>query len=301
MRHRIAINLLLAAATIACGQTPTEFRPLPASLGDVRGVAMGFEQLRPRGEDQGTYAAWINLDRGNVVPLGKFSVNEAGQPLDENGEVIERFEADQRVFGAVSVLITIEVNPDAIGNVPAGTAILQGPFFEGIAELVVPVPFGIESAAGRYRVFTPTDGPDTNEGSGVWAIDTEGEPLLDLPPTNNIYAYEHFMIINGTPVIMGRFRAIDAPDTICAHCGEEVAPEVPGEDFLVNAPEGLVFPADLTGARLIVTLEGIVSDFADPSQLVVMDVILPAGLEGGEIIELTNRTALFPAGRAVIF
>jgi hypothetical protein len=63
----------------------------------------------------------------------------------------------------------------------------------------------------------------------------------------------------------------------------------------------LTFPADLGGARLLLTLEPVLDDTADPSQLVVLEAILPAGLQGGEIIELTNRAADFPTGTAVIF
>ena len=85
-------------------------------------------------------------------------------------------------------------------------------------------------------------------------------------------------------------------------CGEEPPPDFPGEDFLVNAPAGLVFPADLGGARLLLTLEATVGDTSvDPSQLVVLEAILPASVTGGEIIELTNQTANFPVGTAAIF
>jgi len=62
-----------------------------------------------------------------------------------------------------------------------------------------------------------------------------------------------------------------------------------------------VFPADLSGARFILTLEPILDDTIDPSQLVVLEAIMPAGLQGGEIVEMINRTADFPTGTAVIF
>lgn len=291
--------LLLAVATIACGQTPTEFRPLPASLGDIRGVALGFERLKQLGEEEGIYAAWINLDRGEVVGLGGFQVNAAGQPLDESGAVIERFSTDQAVFGAVSVFVTQEAA--GVPTRPGSNVVLQGPFFDGVAELNVPAPAESTDATGRYRVFTPTDGPGTNEGSGLWAIDVDDEPLLELPATNNVYTFEHFMIIDGRALTMGRFNANDEVDTVNRFSGEEPAPEVPGEDFLVNAPEGLIFPADLSGARLIVTLEARIGDLVDPSQLVILEAILPAGLQGGEIIALMNVTGDFPTGTAVVF
>jgi hypothetical protein len=299
-RTRFALALLLVFATQACGNTPRQFNPLPAALGDLRGLALGFEGLLPLRDEEGRYAVWVSLDNRDIVGLGPFNVDDAGRPINPNGEVIERFTADRNLFSAVSVLITIE--PGGLpGATPGQAAILQGPFIDGVAQLSVPAPILVDQIRGSYRVFTPTDGPDTNEGSGVWAVSVDDEPLLALPPLNNVYAWEHYMIINGQTLTMGRFLTPTAADFANPFSGPEPAPEFPGEDFLVNAPAGLDFPADLGGARLLLTLEPRLNDTADPSQLVVLEAILPAGLQGGEIIEMTNRTADFPTGTAVIY
>jgi hypothetical protein len=300
MKRGVLFALGLAVLLQACGQTPTAFRPLPSALGDIRGVAMGFEGLLPLQEGEGIYAAWINLERGEIVGLGGFLVDENGRPIDDNGDVIERFVADQNLFKSVSILITIE--PFAtVGGSPGSAVILQGPVIEGVARLTVPAPQGVRGAQGSYRVFTPTDGPDTNEGSGVWAVSVAGGPLLQLPALNNLYAYEHYMVIDGVTLTMGRFLSPNAADFVNLYSGSEPAPVFPGEDFLVSAPAGVTFPANLAGARLIVTLEPILDDTADPSQLVILEATLPASVVGGETIALTNRTADFPTGTAVIF
>ena len=295
-------RFLIASAALlvlpACGDTPTQFRPLPVSLGNVRGVALGFTSLQELTDDEDVFAAWINLDRGEIVALGAFLVNSDGLPTDRAGNVIERFTADQNLNNAVSILITIE--PQGPGASPRNSAILQGPFFDGVAELNVPAPLLLRESAGSYTVFTPTDGPDTNEGSGTWAI-VNDEPGLLLPPLNQIFIYEQFMIINDTPVGMGRFRLPDAADLINPHSADGPFPDVPGEDFLVDPPAGLVFPADLSGARLLVTLEPLAINVDTPSQLVILEATLPAGLQGGEVIELINRVADFPTGIAAIF
>jgi hypothetical protein len=122
-----------------------------------------------------------------------------------------------------------------------------------------------------------------------------------LPPLNNVYAWEHYLIIDGQTLTLGRFINPAGPDFINPYIGPLLPPLFPGEDFLFNAPAGIVFPADLAGTRLLVTLEAVLDDTADPSQLVVLEAILPGGLQGGEIIELTNRAADFPTGTAVIF
>jgi hypothetical protein len=283
-----------------CGETPRQFNPLPAALGDLRGIALGFEGLLPLGAGEGRYALWVNLENRDIVGLGPFNVNSDGRPVDGDGDLIDRFTASQNLFSAVSVLITIAPGGTP-GEAPGQAAILQGPFLDGVAELRVPAPLLVDQAQGSYRVFTPTDGPDTNEGSGVWAVSEDDEPLLLLPPLNNVYAWEHYLIIDGQTLTLGRFISPAAPDFINPYIGPLPPPLFPGEDFLFNAPAGIVFPADLAGTRLLVTLEAILDDTADPSQLVVLEAILPGGLQGGEIIELTNRTADFPTGTAVIF
>ncbi len=300
MKRSFTINLLLLLVLPACGQTPSEFRPLPSALGDLRGVALGFEGLLPLGEGEGIYSAFLNLDNGDIVGLGGFNVNDSGRPIDGAGNVIDRFPADQNLFSTVSLVVSVEPQ-GIIGNTPGPAAILQGPFIDGIASLSVPSPLFIEDASGSYRVFTPTDGPDTNEGSGAWAISVGGAGTLTLPPLNNIYLYEHFMVIDGMPITMGRFAADDVADFANPWSGPLEAPAFPGEDLLATLLPGFTFPADLSGAQLLVTLEPIFSDTVDPSQLVVLQGTLPAGVAGGEIIELTNRSENFPTGTAIIF
>lgn len=300
MRRSFVVSALLLLMMQGCGNTPGEFNPLPAAFGDLRGLALGFEGLLPLGEGEGRYVLWVNLENRDIVGLGPFNVNSAGRPINPDGEVINRFAAAENLFSAVSVLITIAPGGTP-GPTPGQAVILQGPFLDGVAELRVPAPLLIEGSAGSYRVFTPTNGPDTAEGSGAWSMDFDGEALLQLPPLNNIYAWEHYMIIDGQTLSMGRFNSAASPDFNNPFSGPLPAPPFPGEDFLFNAPAGIVFPADLAGARLLLTLEPIFDDTADPSQLVVLEAVLPGGLQGGEIIELTNRTADFPTGTAAIF
>ncbi|MCH7824145.1 MAG: hypothetical protein IH849_05035 [Acidobacteria bacterium] len=299
MMRGFPIVLLLLLVLPACGQTPSEFRPLTAALGDLRGVALGFEGLLPLGEGEGTYSAFLSLDDGDIVGLGGFNVNDSGRPIDGQGNVIDRFTADRNLFSSVSLVVSVEQG--AIGSSPSQATILQGPFINGIASLSVPSPLFISDASGSYRVFTPTDGPSTHEGSGAWAVSVAGEATLTLPPLNNLYLYEHFMVINGMPITMGRFSTAGVADFANPWSGPLEAPAFPGEDFLANAPQGFTFPADLSGAQLLVTLEPILNDTVLPFQLVILQGTLPAAIAGGEIIELTNRSANFPTGTAIIF
>ena len=300
---RRAGSLVLLAAMLlpACGDPPVVPSPLPRALGDVRGVIAVFEGLRTLPQEVGIYGLWItSTDAAGF--LGTFNINESGQTVDRYGNLIERFTTyDVNLAKALSVVVSVELfnsNPEA----PSGNIILQGPFSEGVAQMSVPVPNAIESATGTYRVQTPTDGPDTNEASGIWAIDAEGNPTLDLPEATAGYVYEHFIYIDGREIIMGRFNVADELDTINAYDDDLFPPpEVPGDDFLRNEPGGLDFPTNLGGSRLIVTLEPRVLDSITPSQLVVFEAFLPLGLVGGETITMTNLTANFPTGTVTQF
>ncbi len=301
MKRSLGIMLLLVVFLPSCGQTPSEFRPLPAALGDLRGVALGFTGLRTLGPNDGLYSAFLNLDNGDIVVLGVFNVNDDGKPVHPTtGDVIDRFTANQNLFSSVSVVIAVEPL-GVIGDAGGASAILQGPFIDGIASLSVPAPLFMDQASGSYRVFTPTDGPDTNEGSGAWAVTTDGEASLSLPPLNSVYLYEHFMVINGLPVTMGRFLRDDEPDFFNPWSGSQPPPLFPGEDFLQNDPPGFTFPADLAGATLLLTLEPINNDSILPSQLIILEGTFPGVVTGGETLELTNQTDNFPTGVAVIY
>ena len=246
------------------------------------------------------YSAFLSLDNGDIVRLGGFNVNDAGRPIDPQGDVIDRFSGSENLFSSVSLVVAVEPL-GVVGETPGPAVIMQGPFIDGIASLSVPAPLFVAAAAGSYRVFTPTDGPGTNEGSGAWAISVGGEGTLILPPLNNLYLYEHFMVIDGMPITMGRFVAADVADFANPWSGPLEAPAFPGEDFLENDPSGFGFPANLSGAQLLVTLEPILNDSELPFQLVILQGTLPAGVSGGEVIELTNVSANFPTGTAIIY
>jgi len=300
-QHAWSIVLLAAVLLPACGESPVIPSPLPRALGDVRGVIAVFEGLRTLPQEVGIYGLWIT-STDDVGFLGTFNINESGQTVDRDGNLIERFTTPEvNLAKALSVVVTVELfNSDP--ESPSGNVLLQGPFSEGVAQMSVPIPNAIESAAGTYRVQTPTDGPNTNEASGVWAIDAEGNPTLDLPEATAGYVYEHFIYIEGREIIMGRFNVADELDSINPYIDDLFPPpQVPGDDFLKNDPAGLDFPTNLSGSRLIVTLEPRVLDSILPSQLLVLEAFLPLGLVGGETITMINRTADFPTGTVIQF
>lgn len=302
MRTRVGAALaLVALALVPACNTPTEVSPIARSLGQVRGIVLETEGLAPLEISGAAYTLWAIEDDGTPTNMGEFNIGPDGRLLDPEGEPIERFTTDEsNIINALSVLVTVRL-PNTSTNSPSGWQVMSGPVAEGVASLRVPGPSDIQGAAGSFRVFTPTDGPGTNEGSGIWAVDAAGNPTLDLPDTTQAFNYELFLVVDGEPLTLGRFNDPEGADTTNRFSGEEEAPDVPGEDFLVDPPEGLMFPLDLGGRRLLVTLEPVTDDAAGPTQFIVLEATLPAGLTGGETISMTNRAAEFPSGTAVLF
>lgn len=299
----LALGLMLVVLS-ACGDTPTQITPLPRAIGEVQGVLLQVDNLAPLDPTtQGIYYLWALLERNQAERMGSFFIDAAGQIVDENGAPITQFTSEEfSVRRTLRLLITIEL-PGEAPESPTGMQILTGTVIEGVANLVVPISTAITQATGSLRVFTPTDGPGNNESSGFWMVDADGEPSLSIPDSTGALTYETFIEIGGQTINLGRFEVPDSEDNSNRFSAETFdPPEAPGEDLLRNAPEGLTFPIDLSGARVTVSLEGRTNDFVSRSQLIVFDTVLPAGLAGGEIVPFMNRAIeTFPSGKAVLY
>ena len=69
------------------------------------------------------------------------------------------------------------------------------------------------------------------------------------------WAYGGWAVTGGEPVTTGRFTAVDVADLAAPFSGPTAGPPFPGEDFLMNAPAGLVFPTDLAGGLAVISIE----------------------------------------------
>ena len=114
------------------------------------------------------------------------------------------------------------------------------------------------SSGGDYILATPTNGPDTDENSGLWFLDlSSGAPDvgLDLPVLPAGWKYEGWAVISGQPVTSGTFTAVDMEDEFDGFSGIESGPPFPGEDYLENAPANITFPTDLAGGTAVISIE----------------------------------------------
>ena len=288
----------------ACNQTPTEITPLPRAIGEVEAILVNLTSLQPLDPaTEGIYYLWALLERNESESLGAFNIGAGGQMVDTTGATVREFRSDQfPLRETLGMLVTIETYDADAPEAPSGMQMLSGTFIEGVATLTVPISSAITSANGSLRIFTPTDGPQTNETSGFWMVDGNGAPSISLPDTTAALVYETFVDINGSSLAVGRFDRADQADDFCRFCDDvTLAPERPGDDLLTNAPAGLAFPTSLAGARITVSLEGRTGVIRTRSQLVVLEGFVPIGVTPGATVPLINRANSFPFGKAVLF
>ncbi|MEM6299845.1 MAG: hypothetical protein AAF740_14240 [Bacteroidota bacterium] len=226
-------------------------------------LSLNIQGLEDLGGDY-VYEGWIMVD-GSPVTTGTFQVNASGQ-LSQT-----EFDIDAAdLAAATAFVLTIEpaVDPDPA---PAATKILSGDFSGNTASVSINMMVGdFTNASGNYFLATPTDG-NVNPLSGLWFIDaSSGTPeagLKDLPSLPAGWAYEGWVVINGTPLSTGVFTSAEGADQSSIYSGPMDGPPFPGEDFLMNAPAGLSFPTDLSGATVVVSVEPVPDNSPSPFTL----------------------------------
>jgi len=231
----------------------------------------GLEDLGP----DFVYEGWLIVD-GAPVSAGIFTVDDNGTPSET------AFELDiDDVQNATTYVLTIEPSPDNDPS-PSSVHILAGDFSADDANLTVghgaAIGTDFTAATGSYILATPTDGgSDTNENSGVWWLDpAQGPgPGLALPALADGWAYEGWAVIDGTPVSTGIFTDASGEDAAAAYSGTADGPPFPGEDFLSNAPAGLTFPTDLSGAPIVISVEPQPDNSPAPFVLKPLFVVTP--------------------------
>ncbi|MCI0845423.1 MAG: hypothetical protein J4N87_08680, partial [Chloroflexi bacterium] len=220
------------------------------------------------------YEGWAIID-GAPVSTGKFNIGANGGLVKLDGTVKTDgvFHSVPGLDSATDIIITIEPAGD-VDDVPSATHYLAGSLSSGNASLSVghaaALGSDFSSATGVYILATPTNGADNNENSGIWFLDlTSGSPSvgLDLPVLPEGWVYEGWAVIDGVPVSSGRFLETDKIDQDDPFSGTEGGPPFPGEDYLVNAPTGLVFPTDLSGGTAVISVEPSPDDSSAPFTL----------------------------------
>lgn len=255
------------------------------------------------------YEGWAIIN-GAAVTTGKFDVDGNGDLVTTAGVAIADNSIDTGIDlgSATAIVITIEPAGDT-DDIPADTHVLAGPVAAGSAVLTAGdgAALGDDflSATGDYILATPTDGAMNNENSGIWFLSlASGSPGvgLVLPTLAAGWAYEGWVVMNGTPVTTGRFTAVDVVDDDDPFSSSSMpGPPFPGEDFLQDPPTGLTFPTDIAGALAVISIEPEPDDSDAPFTLKP----LMGGIDAQAVDHVTYAmpnmaAATFPTGTATI-
>lgn len=241
------------------------------------------------------YEGWLIID--GPVSTGKFNVDANGALVDLNGNVIENgsFDVASNAADASLVVLTIEPAGDT-DAVPAATKYVGGALENGSATLSIAAAPALgndfSDTSGSYILATPTNGNDSDENSGVWFLDlSTGSPTagLNLPELPAGWEYEGWAVIDGQPVSTGRFTNPATADDFSGFSGEQAGPPFPGEDFLVNAPEGVSFPVDLSNAPIVISVEPSPDDSAAPFAFKPLFGTAPANAADHTTFQLDNN------------
>lgn len=243
------------------------------------------------------YEGWLT-GNGDPKPAGIFMVNDSGEMSTHMFEVKE-----SHMKKAKAYVLTIEPYPDSDPN-PSKVHILGGDFNGDKATLsaahgnALGTDFSIST--GTYILATPTDGNSTtDELSGIWWLDpAQGPgPGLFLPTITTGWTFEGWAVINGVPVSTGKFTNVSGADQSAAYSGPVAGPAFPGEDFLTNAPAGLTFPTDLSGATVVISIEPSPDNSPLPFSMKPLTGSVPNPASDHTAYQMTNTTnQTFPTG-----
>lgn len=255
-------------------------------------IEMNISGLEDLGPDF-VYSGWL-ISNGFPERGGDFTV-------DGNGNLSKTtFEFTKAVIDdAATYVLTIE--PVGSTEINANKVhVLAGDFSGDEAEIsidhIAAIGDSFDSARGDYILGTLT-GDVMLENSGIWFVkDVNGnhEEGLHLPALPESWIYEAWVVVNGVNLSMGKFSSQNQADSSDTYSGNAVGPQFPGEDFLNNAPEGLTFPIDITGATTFISIEPVPDNSSEPFMLKPLIDQIPS--TGGESTYSLDRNLVFPTG-----
>ncbi len=245
------------------------------------------------------YEGWIMVS-GSPVATGVFSVNATGQ-LSQTTFQVDK----QQLQIATAFILTVEPFPDPT-PAPSDVHLLAGDFSGSNASLTIAhaaaLNTNFSTATGKYVLATPTTASTTDELSGLWFIDlSSGSPAvgLNLPNLSSGWKYEGWALINGTPVTTGAFTNTSGADESAPYSGVAAAPPFPGEDFIINAPTGTTFPANLSGGLVVISVEPFPDNSPAPFLLKPLLATIPNPATDHITYNLNLNASSFPTGTAV--
>jgi hypothetical protein len=270
-------------------------------------LTLNINGLEDLGADA-VYEGWIIVPTptNSNSPAGETAVSTGTFTVNSSGELSKtKFDVDtDQLASATTFVLTIEPNPDMDPN-PSATHIMSGDFNSGTAGLSVEhgasLGANFSTSTGVYILATPTNGPNTDENSGIWFLDlSSGSPAqgLNLPTLPDGWKYEGWTVINGIPVSTGTFLSTTVVDDADPYSSTMGGPPFPGEDFLLNAPMNLTFPIDISGGTAVISIEPYPDNSPNPFTLKPLVGSIPMGAADHTTYMMNTNIGSFPTGMA---
>jgi hypothetical protein len=265
--------------------------------------------------DSAWYEAWINgyslgLLHNNIEKLYSLSSNVNLGYLQSALHILVTIEGD-----------TIQGNNKSIYKIIAAKITANTGKFDVGNELILD--FDFKTAQANYILDTPTDTLNTNLKRGIWfinldttfseikdstglvvGIDTSIEKKngLELPELPEDWLYEGWVVFGSDTVSIGTFsNPIGSDNNSNFGAGLAGGYNFPGEDFINNPPPGVIFPVDLAGLEVFITIEPTHPENAfKPFTLIPFKAIIPLNCEPEKNYLMENNVDTFPNGNLSI-
>ncbi|GGZ71975.1 anti-sigma factor [Algibacter mikhailovii] len=267
IKKMILVALTLSFCATSCS-SDDDNTPSTATL------SLNLEGLEALGSNY-VYEGWIIVD-GAPVSTGTFSSIDFPQSFNVDAAQLE---------AATTFVLSIEPAGEtgAEALAPADTKVLSGDFSGRTANVSTGIVGDFSMAAGAFFLRTPTDETGMNNGNdhyGVW-FGTPGAPPtpnFDLPTLSPGWAYEGWVVGENGPITTGTFQVFNTADNFDGFSETlQPGPPVPGEDFFINAPSGEVFPLDIRGRTVVISVEPVPDD--SPLPFAMKPLVGTAGQE----------------------
>ena len=282
MKTKILIALFLCAMIFMTNCTNDDDSEEPISMS---ALTLNLQGLSNLGVNE-VYEGWIMVS-GTPKTTGTFTVNDSGE-LSQTSFEVDREDLES----ATAFILSVEPANDA-DPAPSEIKILSGPFSESVAMVNTNEMIGdFTNSAGTFFLRSPTDemigAPNNmNDEYGIWFGDID----QGMPPVPNFtlplldatkWVYEGWVIANGMPISTGRFSAFNMQDDFNGYSqiNGKIGPNLPGEDFFINPPMGVMFPLDVRNRMVVISVEPAVND--DPKPFLLKPL---AGISGTELVK----------------
>ena len=234
----------------------------------------------------------------NKAPNGGY-LNGAGQFVQNS------FVFEDDISEADLIVLSIESKAGA-GEEPSGSIIMAGEVVNSVAQMStahrLALGTSFASAAGSFMLFNNTIGAAPTDISGVWFASNAGGSTtgsLSLPELPAEWVYEGWVNVGGTMLSTGTFSRTDRNDDNRRY-SESDTPQFPGEDFLIDAPQGVTFPLNPSGGTVMVTVEPVPDDRPEPFGITVLSGAIPASPAARTPYAMTGAVTA-PSGKITLF